>query len=151
MPLKDKEARAAYQRAYRAANVEKFRAYEEKRGEYMQAYREANREKINSRYKLRRDYFKLPHVVAAQAAYRKANPEIFRRGSKEWIKRNPEKTKAHRELSRAIRSKEVIKPDDCSRCGKLGRIEAHHPDYSKPLEVIWLCRPCHGSEHRSQI
>lgn len=24
----------------------------------------------------------------------------------------------------------------------------HHPDYSKPLEVVWMCRPCHLAEHK---
>lgn len=26
--------------------------------------------------------------------------------------------------------------------------EMHHPDYSKPLEVMWLCVPHHGDEHK---
>ena len=30
------------------------------------------------------------------------------------------------------------------------RSEAHHRDYSKPLEVEWLCRPCHDDEHRHE-
>jgi hypothetical protein len=35
----------------------------------------------------------------------------------------------------------------CERCGA-EHAEKHHDDYSKPLEVRWLCRPCHLSIHR---
>ena len=34
------------------------------------------------------------------------------------------------------------------KCGE-PKSEAHHPDYSKPLEVLWLCRPCHNEEHKA--
>ncbi len=44
----------------------------------------------------------------------------------------------------ALRKGTIVKPELCSRCGnKAKRLEAHHHDYSKPLEVEWLCTPCH--------
>jgi hypothetical protein len=35
----------------------------------------------------------------------------------------------------------------CEACGA-EPAQGHHDDYSKPLEVRWLCPPCHANEHR---
>lgn len=48
----------------------------------------------------------------------------------------------------AIRAGKLIRPSSCSRCGGGGGIEGHHPDYTKPLAVVWLCKPCHQAEHQ---
>ena len=40
----------------------------------------------------------------------------------------------------------VLKKGKCRDCGS-AEVEAHHPDYSKPLEVIWFCRKHHRQEH----
>ena len=39
-------------------------------------------------------------------------------------------------------------PEKCAVCGKLPT-QAHHDDYNKPLNVIWLCRKHHGEIHRN--
>jgi hypothetical protein len=44
-----------------------------------------------------------------------------------------------------------MKPAACSACGLVGRVQGHHEDYSKPLDVIWLCQKCHGLRHRKAL
>lgn len=58
--------------------------------------------------------------------------------------RFPEKARAWNLLATAISRGKIKRPDHCSRCGEKKRVEGHHTDYSKPLEVEWLCRQCHG-------
>ena len=38
----------------------------------------------------------------------------------------------------------------CEKCGA-EKAEMHHPDYSKPLLVVWLCQTCHRKLHRESI
>ena len=63
-----------------------------------------------------------------------------------WMRDNPEKTKPKRAVYLALRKGTLVKPTNCEaqlkRCLPGGRIEAHHEDYSRPLDVIWVCRPC---------
>ena len=48
----------------------------------------------------------------------------------------------------ALKSGKISKPDHCTKCFKKGIVEAHHTDYSKPLDVVWLCVCCHKRAHR---
>lgn len=41
----------------------------------------------------------------------------------------------------------ILVPKPCERCGTTDRVEKHHEDYSKPLQVRWMCRLCHMAEH----
>lgn len=54
---------------------------------------------------------------------------------------------AHHAFALAKKDGRVLKATECSDCGKGGRIHAHHPDYTKPLDVEWLCPKCHSSRH----
>ena len=36
----------------------------------------------------------------------------------------------------------------CEVCGAVGvKLQRHHPDYSRPLDVMILCTRCHGLAH----
>lgn len=50
---------------------------------------------------------------------------------------------AHEHVKRAIQKGLLTRPNSCEKCGVAGRVEASHRDYSKPLDVQWLCRLCH--------
>lgn len=62
--------------------------------------------------------------------------------------RDEKKRKARAMVNIRVERGTMYKPDTCERCGAGGRIEGHHHDYDKPLEVEWLCEACHGIEHR---
>ena len=43
-----------------------------------------------------------------------------------------------------------IKKESCVICKSNIKIQAHHLDYNKPLEVIWLCKDCHYKAHQDK-
>lgn len=61
---------------------------------------------------------------------------------------NPDKAKAYYTVWNAIRSGK-LKQEPCAICG--GPAEAHHEDYSKPLDVVWLCFKHHREVHGQEV
>ena len=65
-----------------------------------------------------------------------------------WQRKYPLKRKANNKLYHAVKYGRIEKPKACSLYGdSSGRIDGHHPDYSKPFEVVWCCRACHCKIH----
>ncbi len=54
---------------------------------------------------------------------------------------------AQQRISILINGKYIIRPKYCTYCSSGGRIEAHHFNYYRPYEVIWLCALCHRRIH----
>jgi hypothetical protein len=65
-----------------------------------------------------------------------------------WLAKNPEKRKAQHAANNALRDGKIPRKYLCEMCGSTGPLQKHHHDYSKPLDVIWVCKPCHGKSHR---
>jgi hypothetical protein len=65
-------------------------------------------------------------------------------GERRWVR---SALNAKAAVNRAIRKGVLVRPSTCSRCGSMDRIEGHHEDYAKPLDVVWLCRLCHRRHH----
>jgi hypothetical protein len=75
-----------------------------------------------------------PHRVALRERIGKA-----------WREKHPDRAKAHDAAGNAERDGKLLRPTLCEGCSlPKQRIEKHHPDYSKPLLVVWLCKPCHA-------
>ena len=53
---------------------------------------------------------------------------------------------AHSKVSRALKHGLIVR-EPCCMCGSKEKIHAHHDDYLKPLEVMWLCVTHHKSRH----
>lgn len=97
-----------------------------------------------------------------QRQYAAKFPERIEESNRKWRERHPDRHQQAHRADREIHVMEVVArravkaakangtlvPQSCERCGSTTRIEAHHEDYSKPLDVNWLCSGCHGDRHK---
>ncbi len=65
---------------------------------------------------------------------------------RDYRHRYPEKAKAHAAIRQKIKSGKLV-AQPCSKCNATPT-QAHHEDYGKPFDIIWLCQPCHVERHK---
>lgn len=75
------------------------------------------------------------------------NSSAYRAKQKREKLKYPEKALARALLHVAIKKGVVVRPVNCEACKQTRKVYGHHPDYSKPLEVVWLCSVCHYAIH----
>jgi hypothetical protein len=63
---------------------------------------------------------------------------------REWRAAYPERVKAQTAANNALRDGRLVRVTLCQGCRLQRRVEMHHPDYARPLLVVWLCKPCHA-------
>jgi len=67
---------------------------------------------------------------------------------KKYRNKYPEKYHATIKVGVALRNGSLVRKS-CEGCGGK-KVHAHHDDYKKPLDVRWLCQPCHWKFHNSK-
>jgi hypothetical protein len=82
----------------------------------------------------------------ARARYQELRDELIA-DQRDRRRANPEKHRARNAVARALKAGKLER-QPCV-CGST-QVEAHHDNYSKPLDVRWLCPACHGLEHRKR-
>lgn len=81
--------------------------------------------------------------------WNRTHRDVLNKTTVEYMKRNPEKKKAWSIWGKA-RSSGKIPKQPCVVCGST-EVQGHHKDYSKPLEVVWLCRRHHKDAHAGRV
>ena len=98
-------------------------------------------------------YLAAVNKAEQKRAWRAANPEEARRRGNVYTRKyretNDLKCRARYEVRKALRNG-TLKKKCCEICG-CPIVEAHHGDYSKPLEVRWLCQECHDDVHAGRL
>lgn len=121
---KCKECTRADVRANRLAKIDHYRAFDKSRAS-------------------------MPHRVAARKEYAQT-PEgkrAYQRAHKASTLRYPDRNKARTTLGNAVRDGRVIPWPVCAIPECSGKPHGHHPDYSRPLDVVWLCDKHHKEAH----
>jgi hypothetical protein len=115
-----------------AADAKSRAKHRERIFERQRAWRAENRDKV---------------TASGQRYYLEHREQALQK-ARRWNARNPERaalSKAATDKVRtAIQRGILARPSACEECGISGkRIEAAHHDYTRPLDVRWLCVPCH--------
>jgi len=139
--LKRRNQHLAKCKEYREQNKEAIRDYQrqwyeenrEEKAEYHRQWYERNRETVKSRVQ--------------KHSKTERGKEVHARAIKTYAERYPEKVAANHAVNNAIRDRRLVR-ETCQVCG--AEAQAHHEDYSKPLDVLWLC-PEHHAELHAEI
>lgn len=99
---------------------------------------------------------------ARDRARREANPDFYRAKDRELYQKRKDKIKEYRltkqknlipnrtKVNNYIRDGKLVRRNCqvCEKNGVLKKGDAHHSDYSKPLDILWLCKLHHAAWHR---
>ena len=137
------------------ANKKKYRSrpeVKEREKEYRKKYAQEHPDYWRDRANNNRE-----HYNEVNRLYHNAHKEYGLKYRLEHLNKYAEYARTYRAgnedvvlAQRAVRlgiKKGTIQKQPCSNCGE-SQAEAHHDDYSRPLDIRWLCKKCHMEWHR---
>lgn len=82
------------------------------------------------------------HSVKSAAKRKLLHPDYEKEQMRKFRERHPDYNRFH------TATKKLGSSSICYGCGAATKTEKHHFDYSRPLEVVFLCRDCHMKLHQ---
>lgn len=145
-----------YNKWYRITNIERLKAYDK---QYNVTHKEKKKEKNIRYYQENKE-----RLMQYQRDYRKHNLDKCEERNRKYYEHNKKDMsmkkrkkreemwykKIHDMVQRELK-KRWWYPDRCTYCGKKKKNYAHHPNYDKWNEVVFLCSSCHQRVHNWEI
>jgi ribosomal protein S27AE len=126
--------------------LSEFYAHPQMADGHLNKCKECNKADVRQNYVAKRLAYAAYYQAREQTARRK---EQVRRYAENSRKLSPEKYAAHTAVGNAVLDGR-LKRQPCEVCGA-EKVEAHHDDYSKPLDVRWLCFKHHREVHGQKV
>jgi hypothetical protein len=108
------------------------------------AYRRSHHYELHSKRSERRRANPEENRRRKRAGY---SPEKRKEYDRKYCAENREKREAKNLVNNAILRGALVRPSRCEACHEQIKPEAHHENYEKPFDVIWLCSSCHKRRH----
>jgi hypothetical protein len=128
---------------HRSENIDRIREYDRQRGNLPH--------RVNARKAYQQTSGAKQAMRNARKRYEERYPDRIRESHNKSKANHPEKYAARTTLWSHVLTGRIIRPSSCSDCGVVCTPHGHHEDYSKPLDVVWVCVSCHVARHKRQV
>ena len=132
----------------RILDIQEFYQHKEMKDGHLNKCKDCTKKDVHNRSRLCADKIKEYEHTRSKTKKRKELSKFYR---KKYRLEHPERVAIYLKLKRAIESGKIVRPSCCSICGKECKPVAHHHDYSKPLDVIFVCQQCHKRIHAGTL
>jgi hypothetical protein len=130
---KEKRTKTGYSYLCKECDKERAKKYKEKN---IDKWKDSKKRYLDKKVEEDPDFFKKRYIRFK---------EKILKGYERYIPTHRKEINARNLINLHIRRGKLMKPNHCSNClGISKKIEAHHEDYNKPLEIIWVCSKCHN-------
>lgn len=127
-------------KCHRILEITEFYIHTRMKDGHLNKCKECTKKDVSERYRVA---FEDRACYERKRNNRKERKQQARRYLVNYRNLYPEKYHARNLVHSAIKRGVIIRPNACSICGIECKPHAHHEDYSKPLDVVWVCVRCH--------
>ena len=139
-----KDCNKARVKAHREANLEKIKAYDRSRNQL------PHRVEARKKYQETEAYAESSSKAKEKFKTSVKGKESKALSTKKYREKNVKIYKAHNKVNTSLCNGSIVKPKSCENCNiTTTKLEAHHCDYNKPLDLMWLCIKCHVDWHKN--